>query len=165
MASNAAPGTVQLSHILARTLSPPHPTTGSHLKTQSKLRTGNWKHSPKDEDEEHQQHAEGGHIVHGLHEDDELALQCWHEADQLQHPHETKGAQDREPPALLAHNLPHAEEDKKMSMQIDRQSLIVKAQWRGREGKVKFRERGQRCDANARSDLDSFQACKEQSPT
>lgn len=82
---------------------------GSRLKTQSKLRTGHGKRSPEDEDEEHQQHAERGHVVHGLHEDYELALEGWHEADQLQNSHEPKGPQDREPPALLAHYLPHAE--------------------------------------------------------
>lgn len=71
------------------------------------------KHSPKDEDEEHQQHAECGHVVHGLHEDYKLALEGWHEADQLQNPHETKGPQDREPTTLLAHDLPHATGGKK----------------------------------------------------
>lgn len=114
LASDAVPGTLQLSHVLVRTLTSPHLAMGSHLKTQSNLRTGNWKCSPKDEDEEHQQHAECGHVVHGLHEDYKLALEGWHEADQLQNSHEPKGPQDREPPALLAHYLPHAEGGKKV---------------------------------------------------
>lgn len=99
---------------------------GSHLKTQHNLRAWNCKSSPKDEDEEHQQHAEGGHVVHGLHEDYELALEGWHEADQLQNSHEPKGPQDREPPALLAHYLPHAEaeKEKKNHCRTRRQSLM-----------------------------------------
>lgn len=94
-----------------------HPLTSPRDPTKtpkSNHRTGNQKHSPKDEDEEHQQHAERGHVVHGLHEDYELALEGWHEADQLQNSHEPKGPQDRETPTLLAHYLPHAEGDKKV---------------------------------------------------
>ena len=114
LANNAVPGAILLSHVLVWTLTSPDLAMGSHLKTQSNLRTRNWKCSPKDENEEHQQHAERGHVVHGLHEDYELALEGRHEADQLQNSHEPKGPQDREPPTLLAHYLPHAEGEKEV---------------------------------------------------
>ena len=54
--------------------------------------------SPEDEDEEHKQHAEGGHVVHGLHEHHELPLQRRQEAHQLQHPHQAEGPQHRQAP-------------------------------------------------------------------
>ncbi len=50
---------------------------------------------PENEYEKHKQHAEGGNIVHGLHQDHQLPLQGRHEADQLQHPHEPEGPQHR----------------------------------------------------------------------
>jgi len=40
-------------------------------------------YKPKDEDEEHQQHAEGGHIVHGLHQYHQLPAQSREEPHQL----------------------------------------------------------------------------------
>lgn len=129
---------------------------------------------PKYEDEEHQQHAEGGHVVHGLHEDDELALEGGHEAHQLQHSHEPKGPQDREAPALLAHDLPHAERGKKGQCGMRRQSPMQSH--RGEEAKEREKLRGkkdgkreagpgQRGAANASCGLDAVQARKEQSPT
>lgn len=109
-------------------------------------------HPPKDEDEEHQQHAEGGHVVHGFHEDDELALEGRHEADQLQHPHQPKGPQDREAPALLAHDLPHAEGGKKRSVGDEKAMPDAKAQRRGREGEG-GRRMGSRKPALGREEL------------
>lgn len=41
---------------------------------------------PEGEDEEHQQHAECGHIIHGLHQHYQLSPQGGQEPDQLQHP-------------------------------------------------------------------------------
>ncbi len=49
---------------------------------------------PESEDEEHQQHAERGHIVHGLHQDHQLSPQGRQEANQLQYPQQTKRSQD-----------------------------------------------------------------------
>lgn len=47
---------------------------------------------PEDEDEEHEQHAEGGYIVHCLHQDHELATEGRHEAHQFQHAEQPKGS-------------------------------------------------------------------------
>ena len=65
---------------------------------------------PESEDEEHQQHAEGGHVVHGLHQHHQLSPQGGQEADQLQNPQQTKCPQDGQPPVCLTDYLPHTEE-------------------------------------------------------
>lgn len=69
------------------------PLTAPRDPTEHPERRALTEHPPKYEDEEHQQHAEGGHVVHGLHEDDKLPLQGRHEAHQLQNPHEPEGPQ------------------------------------------------------------------------
>lgn len=53
---------------------------------------------PEDKDEEHEKHAERGHIVHGLHQDHQLAAQSWHEADQLQHAKQPECSEHRQTP-------------------------------------------------------------------
>ena len=53
-------------------------------------------------------YAEGGHVVHGLHEHHQLAPQCGHEAHQLEHPQQPEGAQHRQPAVRLPDDLPHA---------------------------------------------------------
>lgn len=63
---------------------------------------------PEDEDEEHEKHAEGGHIVHGLHQHHQLPLQSWHETNQLQHAHQPESPEYRQTAALLTHDLPYA---------------------------------------------------------
>lgn len=53
--------------------------------------------APESEDEKHQQHAESGHIVHGLHQHYQLSPQGGQEANQLQNPQQTKCSQHRQP--------------------------------------------------------------------
>lgn len=45
---------------------------------------------PEDKDEEHEQHAEGGYVVHCLHQDHQLATEGRHETHQFQHPEQPK---------------------------------------------------------------------------
>lgn len=64
--------------------------------------------SPEYKDEEHEEHAESGYVVHSLHQHHKLAAQCGHETHQLQHPQETEGPQHGEAPVRLADDLPDA---------------------------------------------------------
>lgn len=64
---------------------------------------------PESEDEKHQQHAERGHIVHCLHQHNQLSPQGGQEANQLQNPQQTKCSQDRQPTVCLTNYLPHTE--------------------------------------------------------
>lgn len=63
---------------------------------------------PEYEDEEHQEHAECGYVVHSLHQHHKLAAQRRHETHQLQHPEESERPQHREAPVCLANDLPDA---------------------------------------------------------
>jgi len=63
---------------------------------------------PEDKDEEHQQHAEGGHVVHCLHQDHQLATEGGHETHQFQHPQQPKSAEHREASVRLPNDLPDA---------------------------------------------------------
>lgn len=65
--------------------------------------------SPEYKDEKHEKHAEGGYVVHRLHQHHKLAAQRGHETHQLQHPQETESPQHREAPVRLADDLPDAE--------------------------------------------------------
>lgn len=47
---------------------------------------------PEDKDEEHEQHAEGGNVVHCLHQDYQLATEGRHETHQFQHPEQPKSS-------------------------------------------------------------------------
>lgn len=72
--------------------------------------------APESEDEKHQQHAEGGHIVHGLHQHHQLSPQGGQEAYKLEHPQQTKRPQDRQPAIRIANYLPHTENHKQQSL-------------------------------------------------
>lgn len=63
---------------------------------------------PEYEYEQHQQHAERGHVVHGLHQHYKLPPQGRKEPDQLQNSQQTEGAQHRQASLSLHPNLPHA---------------------------------------------------------
>lgn len=65
--------------------------------------------SPEDEDEEHEEHTEGGHVVHGLHENDELPAQSRHEANQLYHPQQPERPQHGETAIRLTDDLTHTD--------------------------------------------------------
>ena len=64
--------------------------------------------SPEYKDEEHEEHAEGGYVVHSLHQHHKLAAQRRHETHQLQHPQEAESPQHREASIRLANDLPDA---------------------------------------------------------
>lgn len=64
--------------------------------------------SPENEDEKHEKHAEGGYVVHSLHQHHELAAQCRHETNQFQHTQETECPQHWEAPIRLTNDLPDA---------------------------------------------------------
>lgn len=51
-----------------------------------------WPLIPEDKDEEHEQHAEGGYVVHCLHQDHQLATEGRHETHQFQHPEQPKSS-------------------------------------------------------------------------
>lgn len=61
---------------------------------------------PEDKDEEHEQHAEGGNVVHCLHEDHQLATQGGHEAHQLQHPEQPESSEHGKTAVRLPDDLP-----------------------------------------------------------
>lgn len=67
--------------------------------------------SPEGEDEEHEQHTEGGHIIHCLHQDHQLSPQSWQKAHQLEHTQETKSPEHGKTPISLSDNLPYARKD------------------------------------------------------
>lgn len=64
--------------------------------------------TPESEDEKHEQHAERGHVVHGLHQHHQLSPQGGQEADQLQDPQQAKSSQDGQAAVRLADDLPNA---------------------------------------------------------
>lgn len=64
--------------------------------------------APEDEDEEHEQHAESGHVVHRLHQDHQLPPERGHEAHQLDNPQQAEGPQHRQAAVCLADDLAHA---------------------------------------------------------
>lgn len=63
---------------------------------------------PEDKDEEHEQHAEGGYVVHCLHQDHQLAAEGRHETHQFQHPEQPKSSQHGQASIWLADDLPDA---------------------------------------------------------
>ena len=73
--------------------------------------------SPEYENEEHQEHAERGHIVHGSHEYEQLATQCRQEAHKLEYAKQAKCTQHGQSTSFLPHNLPHAATEVKTSVE------------------------------------------------
>lgn len=82
--------------------------TLQHCQHYAKLPYKATASSPEYKDEEHEKHAEGGYIVHSLHQHHKLAAQRGHETHQLQHPQETERPQHREASVCLADDLPDA---------------------------------------------------------
>lgn len=62
---------------------------------------------PEDEDKQHKQHAEGGHIVHRLHQNHKLPPQRRHESHQLNDPQKPECPQHRQTTVCLANDLTH----------------------------------------------------------
>lgn len=79
--------------------------------------------SPEGEDKKHQQHAEGGHIIHCLHQDHQLSPQSRQEAHQLEHTQEPKGPEHGKTSISLSNNLPYTSKDTHTPSQQDQHQL------------------------------------------